>query len=124
MTVQLTELAELRLRTFLRGSAQQTPDKSWGVRIAVQDGGCSGYEYDLNIVEEPLANDLSELQGSVQLYIDAESAKFLDGVVIDYIDGLTESGFKFSNPNATSTCGCGSSFRVGDTSPEGVPCSV
>lgn len=62
-------------------------------------------------------------QGKLQIYIDAQSAPLLEGVVIDFVDGLLESGFKFSNPNATDTCGCGKSFQAGDCTPAGVPCS-
>ncbi|MEM1368275.1 MAG: iron-sulfur cluster assembly accessory protein [Cyanobacteria bacterium P01_H01_bin.15] len=121
MSVTLTELAELRLRTFVRGTPNPTATR--GIRLAVQDGGCNGYEYDIKVADEPRPNDTITDLGSLKLYIDPNSAPLLDGIVVDYIDGLLESGFKFSNPNATGTCGCGKSFQVGDCSPASVPCS-
>lgn len=123
MSVTLTEKAEFRLRAFLQGSAPSTNDATKGVRISVKDGGCSGYEYGLDITSQPQPDDLVVKQGKVLVYVDAKSAPLLEGVVIDFIDGVLESGFKFINPNATDTCGCGKSFKAGDCSPNGVPCS-
>ncbi len=126
MTVTLTEKAEFRLRTFLLGS---TPDNNTvgvatkGVRLSVKDGGCSGYEYAIEITSKPQADDLVIQQGEVLLYVDAKSAPLLSGIVIDFIDGVMESGFKFTNPNATDNCNCGKSFKAGDCTPTGVPCS-
>lgn len=121
MTVSLTELAELRLRTFVRGTPNYTPER--GIRLAVKDGGCNGYEYDIKISDAPTPEDEIVLSGSLRVFIDPQSAPLLEGVVVDYIDGLLESGFKFSNPNATDTCGCGKSFQAGSCTPTGVPCS-
>jgi iron-sulfur cluster assembly protein len=121
MTVLLTEKAEFRLRAFLQGSANPDPDK--GIRVGVSDGGCSGYQYTIDVAAGPTEGDLVEQQGRVKIYVDPTNASLLNGVVIDFIDGLMESGFKFSNPNATDTCGCGKSFQAGDCTPEAVPCS-
>jgi iron-sulfur cluster assembly protein len=121
MTVILTEKAEFRLRAFLQGSANPSPEK--GIRVGVSDGGCSGYQYTLDIATEPKSDDLIEQQGRVLVYIDRQSAPLINGVVIDFVEGLMESGFKFSNPNATDTCGCGQSFQAGDCTPAAVPCS-
>ena len=121
MTVTLTELAELRLRTFVRGTPNYTPTR--GVRLAVKDGGCNGYEYDIKVVNAPNPDDEITEAGSLKVFIDPQSAPLLDGVVVDYIDSLLESGFKFTNPNATDTCGCGKSFQAGDCTPASVPCS-
>lgn len=121
MTVILTEKAEFRLRAFLQGSANPSPEK--GIRVGVSDGGCSGYQYTLDIANTPQSGDLIEQQGKVNVYIDPESAPLLNGVVIDFVEGLMESGFKFTNPNATDTCGCGQSFQAGDCTPAAVPCS-
>jgi len=124
MTVILTEKAALRLRTFLRASNAENPSAPpKAVRLAVGDGGCSGYEYKMNITSESAADDLVFEEDKVLFFIDKQSAPLLEGIQIDFIDGLTESGFKFSNPNATDSCGCGKSFKVGDCTPEGVPCS-
>jgi iron-sulfur cluster assembly protein len=122
MTVTLTEKAAFRLRSFLRGSAPDAPVEK-GIRLAVVDGGCSGYEYALDIVDRATENDLVFEQDKVRIYIDSESAPMLDGVVVDFIESLTQSGFKFTNPNATDSCGCGKSFSMGDCTPSAVPCS-
>ena len=121
MTVTLTELAELRLRTFVRGTPNYTPER--GIRLAVKDGGCNGYEYDIKVADTPNPEDEVVETGSLKVFVDPQSAPLLDGIVVDYIDGLLESGFKFTNPNATDTCGCGKSFQAGDCTPEGVSCS-
>ncbi|WNZ26938.1 iron-sulfur cluster assembly accessory protein [Leptolyngbya sp. NK1-12] len=121
MTIILTEKAEFRLRAFLQGSADGSTEK--GIRVGVKDGGCNGYEYVLDIVNAPRPNDLIDQQGKVRIYIDPQNAPLLEGVVIDFLEGLMESGFKFTNPNATDTCGCGKSFQAGDCTPTGVPCS-
>ncbi|MBD2294270.1 iron-sulfur cluster assembly accessory protein [Anabaena sphaerica FACHB-251] len=124
MTVTLTEKAEFRLRAFLRGSATEESNSSTkGVRISVKDGGCSGYEYGIEITSKPQPGDIVSQQGNVLVYVDAQSAPLLEGVVMDFVEGVMDSGFKFSNPNATDTCGCGKSFKAGDCSPNGVPCS-
>jgi iron-sulfur cluster assembly protein len=123
MSVTLTEKAEFRLRAFLRGSASENEDANKGIRVSVSDGGCSGYEYVLNVTSKPEADDLVIQQGKVLIYVDAKSAPLLEGVVIDFVEGVMESGFKFTNPNASDTCGCGKSFKAGDCTPDGVPCS-
>jgi iron-sulfur cluster assembly protein len=123
MTVTLTEKAEFRLRTFLLGSAPDANAVTKGIRVSVKDGGCSGYEYAMDVTSSPQPDDVVIQQGKILIYVDAKSAPLLQGMVIDFIDGVMESGFKFTNPNATDTCGCGKSFKAGDCSPEGVPCS-
>ncbi|GGA43748.1 iron-sulfur cluster assembly accessory protein [Okeania sp. KiyG1] len=116
MTISLTEKAASQLTKFLKDSNQ-------GIRISVVDGGCSGYEYSLNIANAPKADDLLLYKDNLQIFIDPKSAPLLEGVVVDYIEGLTESGLKFINPNATETCSCGKSFQAGGCTPTGVPCS-
>ncbi|MFB2898599.1 HesB/IscA family protein [Aerosakkonemataceae cyanobacterium BLCC-F50] len=124
MTVTLTEKAALRLRTFLRASNAEDPSAPRkAVRLGVGDGGCSGYEYKMNITSESAPDDLVFEEDKVLFYIDKASAPLLEGIQIDFVDGLTESGFKFSNPNATDSCGCGKSFKVGDCTPAGTSCS-
>ncbi|WP_341525223.1 iron-sulfur cluster assembly accessory protein [Nostoc sp. UHCC 0302] len=123
MTVTLSEKAEFHLRAFLRGSAPDADGATKGVRISVKDGGCSGYEYAIDITSKPQPDDVVIQQGKVLVYVDAKSAPLLDGVVVDFVEGVMESGFKFINPNATDTCGCGKSFKTGDCTPDAVPCS-
>jgi iron-sulfur cluster assembly protein len=122
MTVTLTEKAAFRLRSFIRANADDTtPEK--GVRIAAVDGGCSGFEYALSIVDRPETDDLIYEQDKVKIYLDRQSAPFLNGIVIDFIESLTQAGFTFENPNATESCGCGKSFSVAEGTPQAVPCS-
>ena len=123
MSVTLTEKAEFRLRAFLRGSSPDNNDPKKGIRVSVKDGGCSGYEYALDITSKPQPDDLVIQQGKVLVYVDAKSASLLEGVVIDFVEGVMESGFKFTNPNAKDTCGCGKSFKAGDCTPNGIPCN-
>jgi iron-sulfur cluster assembly protein len=125
MSVTLTEKAEFRLWAFLRGSATEANDATTtkGVRISVKDGGCNGYEYAIDITSKPQPDDLVIEQGRVLVYVDAQSAPLLEGVVVDFIEGVMESGFKFTNPNASDTCGCGKSFKAGDCTPTGIPCT-
>ncbi|WP_193195402.1 HesB/IscA family protein [Nostoc sp. MG11] len=123
MTVTLSEKAEFHLRAFLRGSAPDADGATKGVRISVKDGGCSGYEYAMDITSKPQPDDLVLQQGKVLVYVEAKSAPLLEGVVVDFVEGVMESGFKFVNPNATDTCGCGKSFKAGDCTPTGIPCS-
>ena len=125
MTLNLTQKAEFRLRAFVLGSApsenQNTEQK--GIRVSVNNGGCSGYQYALDITNQPQEDDLIQTWGKLRVYIEKKSAPLLEGVVIDYVESLLESGFKFSNPNATDTCGCGQSFTAGDCTPAATPCS-
>ncbi|WP_026098355.1 HesB/IscA family protein [Kamptonema formosum] len=124
MALSLTEKAAFRLRTFLRSSrAQEETPTPVGVRLAVVDGGCSGYEYSLDITSTPKPDDVVFEEDKVLFYIDRQSAPLLEGIVIDFVEGLTQSGFKFLNPNATESCGCGKSFKAGDCTPAAAPCS-
>ncbi|MCB1058420.1 MAG: iron-sulfur cluster assembly accessory protein [Acidobacteria bacterium] len=91
---------------------QEGIDASFGLRVAVRGGGCSGFEYALDFENESRANDFVYLQGDVQLMVDPVSARYLQGTEIDYVLGSTGAGFKFNNPQAVGSCGCGSSFSV------------
>lgn len=91
---------------------QEGIDPSHGLRIAVRGGGCSGFEYALDFESEARDNDWVYEQSGLTIYVDAVSARYLQGTNIDYVLGATGAGFKFNNPNASGTCGCGSSFAV------------
>jgi iron-sulfur cluster assembly accessory protein len=91
---------------------QEGIDPSHGLRVAVRGGGCSGFEYALDFENETRESDWVYEQGDLKVYIDAVSARYLQGTSIDYVLGNTGAGFKFNNPNASGTCGCGSSFAV------------
>jgi iron-sulfur cluster assembly protein len=82
-----------------------------GVRAAVQGGGCSGFTYKL-LFDNEKEGDRVILDKGVHVYLDSKSFLYLMGTQIDFIDELNQSGFKFINPNAKRTCGCGESFSV------------
>jgi iron-sulfur cluster assembly protein len=84
------------------------------VRVSVQAGGCSGFMYGLGFEEKNEVddeNDVTENHEDLSVVIDKKSLLFLDGVTVDWVDDLNQRGFKFNNPNATKTCGCGKSFQ-------------
>jgi iron-sulfur cluster assembly protein/iron-sulfur cluster insertion protein len=80
------------------------------LRVAVKPGGCSGYSYEMFFDSEVVSDDVVREFGEVKVVVDAASAELLSGSTLDYSDGLQDTGFHISNPNATRTCGCGSSF--------------
>lgn len=80
--------------------------------IRVVPAGCSGLGYDLNLVKEGKPGDTTWQQDGITIVTDAISTKYLTGTEMDYVKGDTASGFKFNNPNAKSSCGCGSSFSA------------
>jgi iron-sulfur cluster assembly accessory protein len=86
--------------------------KDAGLRVAVVGGGCSGFQYTLSFEAAARADDTVLEQNGVRLFVDSTSLPYLRGMTIDYVTGLHGAGFKFVNPNATRTCGCGSSFAV------------
>lgn len=83
-----------------------------GLRVRVIGGGCSGFSYDLFFEDETTDLDQTFESQGISLYIDMMSYQYLDGTEIDYVEGLHGAGFKFVNPQAKSTCGCGSSFSA------------
>ncbi len=84
-----------------------------GIRVGVAGGGCSGFQYTMDFEKDAKDGDLVlEQTSSLKLYVDPMSAMYLQGVTVDYIQGLQGAGFKFINPNAKNTCGCGSSFSA------------
>ncbi len=84
----------------------------YGLRVGVKGGGCSGMSYTLGFDAAPKEKDLVLNADGVQVFIDQKSIFYLMGITLDYSDGLSGKGFTFNNPNATKTCGCGSSFGV------------
>jgi len=80
------------------------------LRVAVKPGGCSGYSYDMFFDSEVMPDDVVREFGTVRVVVDAASAELLTGSTLDFSDGLQDTGFHITNPNATRTCGCGSSF--------------
>ena len=82
----------------------------WGLKISVKIGGCAGYTYLLSFDENPLDNDEILQMQELKVFVDKNALRLIKGITIDYLDSLNESGFKFINPNAKTTCGCGTSF--------------
>jgi iron-sulfur cluster assembly accessory protein len=106
--LRLTEAAIRQIKALL------TRDKleGHGLRVAVTDGGCSGYSYQLSFDNTSKPGDLVLEMDNLKVYVDRASAEHLNGTVIDFVGGLYGGGFKFTNPNATGTCGCGTSFSA------------
>lgn len=102
----LTDNAQQAVDRFIRSS--ETPVE--GLRVSVNGGGCSGFQYGMALEPQPNGDDTVIEMGPVKVFIDPASASMLDGVIVDFVDGLDGSGFKFENPNATKSCGCGNSF--------------
>ena len=91
---------------------QEGMDPSFGLRVAVMGGGCSGFQYALDFEQEARATDTVFEAEGLMVFVDPVSARYLEGVTIDYVFGAQGAGFKFNNPQATGTCGCGHSFAV------------
>lgn len=104
--INLTDSAVSAVRRFMDTTA--TPMA--GLRIKVEGGGCSGFQYGMKLEEAVGQEDqVLDFQG-LKVLVDENSAALLDGVTVDFVDGLEGSGFKFENPNASASCGCGKSF--------------
>ncbi len=82
------------------------------LRVAVLGGGCSGFQYDMQLEDAPAADDLVIEKDGMRVLIDPDSRPFLEGSVIDFTDELIGARFAVQNPNAASTCGCGTSFSI------------
>ena len=109
MQISITETAVTTVQQFLQ---EQGSADGAGLRVAVLPGGCSGFQYGLNIEDAPENDDeILELEG-LKLFVDPFSAQYLEGVEIDYVSSMMGQGFTFRNPSATGGCGCGSSFTV------------
>src|SRR5215813_298769 len=110
VTLNVTENAAAEIKKFMAG--EEGLPESAGLRVRVVPGGCSGFQYSLNIEEESRQGDFILNEKGVRLFVDMFSAQYLNGVQIDYVSGVMGSGFTFKNPNATGSCGCGSSFTA------------
>ena len=108
MPIQITEKAA----DMVRQAMEQEELEDHGLRVGVTGGGCSGLQYLLDFAKNPKDVDFSDKQHGVLVFIDPFSAAHLQGTVIDYVDSLNGSGFKFENPNIVRSCGCGSSFQT------------
>lgn len=106
--ITLTDNATKAIKRFMRAAGHPVV----GLRILIQGGGCSGFQYGLRMEREKQEDDTELNIGGVIVLIDPMSYTMVDGLTVDFIDSLTHTGFKFDNPNATSRCGCGQSFTM------------
>lgn len=108
LELSVTKAAADKAKTLLASKKQQ----GGALRVAVRNGGCSGMRYEL-LFDETLREGDAELEFfGLAVWIDPESARFLENVTIDYSDDLNDAGFKIQNPGASETCGCGESFSL------------
>ena len=106
--VHVTEAAAGKIRDLLAEEGKVAS----GLRVFVQGGGCSGFQYGLMIEESGGVGDQLFESNGVRLFVDPVSLSYLKGAEVDFVDTITGGGFTIKNPNATSTCGCGSSFSA------------
>lgn len=118
--ITITELAVEKINEML--AEENNPDLF--LRVGVKEGGCSGFSYGMGFDDEQYDNDtMLEVQG-LKIAVDEDSAKYLRGLIIDFKETAMSGGFTIENPNATATCGCGSSFRTATAAgnPSADPC--
>jgi iron-sulfur cluster insertion protein len=106
--IKLTPIAAEKVNAI---RAEEKIEDGFALRLKVMGGGCSGFAYDLYFDQPQETDQVFESQG-VKMLIDQMSMMYLAGTEVDYVENLQGSGFKFSNPNVKSTCGCGSSFSA------------
>ena len=116
--ITLTPVAAAKVRELL---AEEADGETLVLRVAIQGGGCSGFQYGLGFDSGAAEGDLELTLEGVPVVVDPFSAPYLAGTTIDFLNTIQESGFKIDNPNAVSSCGCGHSFQVEDEEelPEG-----
>lgn len=112
MLVTITEAAASKAKALLE--ARELPEGA--LRVFVAGGGCSGYQYGMALARAQEEDDIVLEQLGVRIVVDPESAQYLSGAEIDYVDDIMKSGFSIYNPNATKSCACGSSFQTEDGS--------
>ncbi|MGH7177617.1 MAG: iron-sulfur cluster insertion protein ErpA [Tepidisphaeraceae bacterium] len=111
MPINLSETAAREIRKIIK--EQNLPETDTKLRVGVKGGGCSGFSYVLDLTEEPKMETDEEMEcHGVKIVVDMKSYLYLNGAEIDFKDEIMGRGFVFKNPNATSTCGCGSSFQA------------
>lgn len=110
MAIELTERAAKEVKTILE--QQSLPLDATYLRLGVRGGGCSGFSYSLDLTEAKTEQDEEFDSHGVKMVCDPKSYIYLDGVTLDFKDEVMGRGFVFNNPNASHTCGCGSSFQA------------
>ena len=109
--ISLTETAAEKLDGIMREKGVR---ESHALRVFVSGGGCSGLQYGMTFDPSPREVDTVFMQHGVRVVIDPQSLRYMEGATIDYLDSLMGGGFHIENPNAVSSCGCGSSFKTKD----------
>jgi len=104
--ITLTDTATEKVRQLITDEG----DDALALRVAVRPGGCSGFSYEMFFDTDVATDDVTTDFSGVKVVVDPSSAQLLTGAELDYKDGLDQSGFAITNPNAQSTCGCGQSF--------------
>lgn len=104
--VTLTDAAAQKVKSMMAKEGKE----GYALRVGVVTGGCAGLSYEMKFQKNPYDNDKVCEQNGLKVIVNDESIPFLQGIQIDYVDTLKESGFKYKNPNASSSCGCGTSF--------------
>jgi iron-sulfur cluster assembly protein len=112
--VSLTPAAAAKVTELMQGESDVSV-----LRVAIEGGGCSGFQYGLGFDRGPVEGDLEFVCEGVNVVVDPFSAPYLRGASIDYLETIQEAGFKIENPNAVSSCGCGHSFQVADDADPG-----
>lgn len=110
MSITLTETAAREINTIVE--QQELDGENVHLRVGIKGGGCSGFSYILDLTETIKDSDEAFEQNGIKIVCDPKSLLYLNGTTIDFKDELMGRGFVFTNPNATSTCGCGSSFTA------------
>ncbi len=109
--ISLTEAAAEKLDGIMREKGVR---ESHALRVFVSGGGCSGLQYGMTFDPAPRDVDTVVMQHGMRVVIDPQSLRYMEGATIDYVDSLMGGGFHIENPNAVSSCGCGSSFKTKD----------
>lgn len=104
--ITLTDTAADKVKQLITAEG----DDALALRVAVRPGGCSGFSYEMFFDSDVASDDLTVEKSGVRVIVDPSSAQLLTGATLDYKDGLDQSGFAITNPNAQRTCGCGQSF--------------
>ncbi|MEO4040396.1 iron-sulfur cluster assembly accessory protein [Hoeflea sp. CAU 1731] len=105
--VTLSDAAAVRIADILAGEAGKS-----ALRVSVEGGGCSGFSYKFDLVDEGAGDDLVLEKGNARVLIDSLSLVYMDGSEIDFVDNLMGQSFQINNPNAVASCGCGTSFSI------------
>lgn len=116
--VNITDKAAAKAKALLE--ARELTDGA--LRVFVAGGGCSGYQYGMALARSAEEDDIVLEQMGVRILVDPESAQYLSGAEIDYVEDVMKSGFSIFNPNAAKSCACGSSFQTADGSGQARAC--